>query len=152
MTVFLISLASCDISSKYEKREKEKIQDYLDNNRNLNFSLKPSGLYYLEVEAGTGLSPIIGDSVFVTYTGLFLSGNIFDSNAYGTDTYDYIVGNNRNVEGFNEGISYMKEGGKALILIPSSLGWGAIGSYPYIEGYTPVLYQLELVHVKRPVK
>ena len=150
--VSMISTVSCDVRKKYEEREKEKIQDYLTRNSTLNFSLKPSGLYYLEVEAGTGLSPVDNDSVFVKYTGLFLGGEVFNSNVMNTETYNYVVGNNSNITGFNEGISYMKEGGKSLILVPSSLAWGVNGNYPYIEGYTPVLFQLELVRVKRPVK
>jgi FKBP-type peptidyl-prolyl cis-trans isomerase len=151
-TVFMISLTSCDLQRKYEKQEEEEIQDYLSRNSDLNFVLKPSGLYYLEVEAGTGLSPLDNDSVFVIYTGKFLGGEIFDSNTGETDTYNYVVGNNTNIAGFNEGISYMLEGGKSLVLIPSSLAWGPNGIVPFIEGYTPVLFYLELVRVKRPGK
>ena len=40
----------------------------------------------------------------------------------------------------------MKEGGKATILIPSSLAYGTQGYYT-IPGYTPLLYDVELVKV-----
>jgi FKBP-type peptidyl-prolyl cis-trans isomerase FkpA len=42
----------------------------------------------------------------------------------------------------------MKEGGQALLLLPSNLAYGKSGYYPYIQGYTPLLFDVELVRVK----
>jgi FKBP-type peptidyl-prolyl cis-trans isomerase len=42
----------------------------------------------------------------------------------------------------------MKEGGKSTLLIPSELAYGTYGRYPYIQGYTPLLFAIELVKVK----
>lgn len=150
--VLIISITSCDPSKKYEKEEKVKIQEYLSNNPSLNFELKTSGLYYLEVEPGSGLGPVTLDSAFVRYTGKLLDGTIFDSNVTtGRPLYDFIVG--ENITGFDEGILLMKEGGKSIFLLPSELAYGASGSYPYIRGYTPLLFEVELVKVKAaPVK
>jgi FKBP-type peptidyl-prolyl cis-trans isomerase FkpA len=143
--VIIISLASCDPSKKYEKRESQEIQEYLTNNFNLNFELKTSGLYYLETEAGTGLSPALYDSAYVIYTAMFLDGTVFDTNE-GTGTlYGFIVG--ENIAGFDEGVMLMKEGGKSTLLVPSKLAYGTYGRYPYIQGYTPLLFELELVSV-----
>ena len=61
----MLSLGSCDPAKKYEKGEKAAIQNYLNNNANLNFELKPSGLYYLEVLTGTGRTPVLHDTAYV---------------------------------------------------------------------------------------
>jgi len=144
--LIIFSLESCDKAKQMEKEEKEQIQKYLSDNPDLNFARTASGLYYLELLAGTGIMPADGDSAFVKYTGKFLDGSTFDSNATSTTPYGFVVG--FNIPGFDEGVSMMKEGGKATLLIPSELGYGTIGSYPYISGYTPLLFDVELVRVK----
>jgi len=143
--ILLISLESCDPTKKLEKAENDKIQEYLGNNSNLDFVLKPSGLYYLELVAGIGVSPVKTDSAYVRYTGKFLNGQIFDSNVSSGVLYGFIVG--QNITGFDEGVTLMKAGGKATVLVPSELGYGTRGSPPYISGYTPLLFDIELVKV-----
>lgn len=149
--VTIISLVSCDPSKKYQKEERNQIRDYLSSHSDLNFELKPSGLYYLETLAGTGISPVVNDSVFIKYTAMFLSGSVFDSNVSLGTPWGFIVG--QGITGLSEGITLMKVGGKSTLLIPSILAYGAMGSYPYISGYTPLLFDIELVRViPAPVK
>ncbi|MCX6256032.1 MAG: FKBP-type peptidyl-prolyl cis-trans isomerase [Bacteroidia bacterium] len=145
-TVLLISLVSCDPGKKYEKEEKSKIEDYLNSNSNLNFVLQSSGLYYLEVLAGTGRTPVLHDTAYVKYTGMFLDGTVFDTNVGKADSLIFPVAEGWTIAGFDEGITLMKEGGKATFLIPSKLAYGPSGYYS-INGYTPLLYDVELVHV-----
>jgi len=140
--VLMISVVSCDPATKLRKEENEQIQAYLAQNSNLNFVKQPSGLYYLEVVAGTGTSPVRTDSAYVKYTGKFLNGTIFDSNVTSGSLYGFIIG--MNITGFDEGITLMKPGGKATLLIPSSLAYGSTGTYG-ISGYTPLLFDIELV-------
>jgi FKBP-type peptidyl-prolyl cis-trans isomerase len=145
LAVVLVLLSvSCNPSKKYEREEKDKIADYLQANKNLNFVKEPSGLYYLEVVAGTGSSPVAGDSAYVNYTGKFLDGKVFDTNISLGQLYGFIVG--QNIIGFDEGVTRMKEGGKSTLLIPSSLAYGTYGS-SIIPGYTPLLFDVELVKV-----
>jgi FKBP-type peptidyl-prolyl cis-trans isomerase len=144
--VLMISLVSCDPSKKYEKEESTKIQEFLTSNNNLNFVLKPSGLYYLEVQAGTGRLAVKHDTAYVKYTGKFLNRTVFDTNVGKTDTLIFAVDEGWLITGFDEGITYMREGGKAMLLIPSKLAYGTSGYY-IIDGYTPLLYDVELVKV-----
>lgn len=144
--VLMISLVSCDPAKKYEKEESAKIQEYLNSNSDLNFVLKPSGLYYLEVVAGSGRIPVKHDTAYVKYTGKFLDETIFDTNVGKTDTLIFPVDEGWLISGFDEGITFMREGGKAKLLVPSKLAYGPSGYY-IIVGYTPLLYDIELVHV-----
>jgi FKBP-type peptidyl-prolyl cis-trans isomerase len=143
--VLLISTVSCDPGRKLEKEEEEKIEDFLASNTGIDFVLQSSGLYYLELLAGTGVMPVASDSAFVWYTGTFLNGTRFDSNVDSGTPYGFIIG--ENIAGFDEGVMLMKEGGKAKLLLPSKLAYGTYGSYPYIAGYTPLIFDIELIRV-----
>jgi FKBP-type peptidyl-prolyl cis-trans isomerase FkpA len=140
--ILMLSVTACDPASKMEKQEKEDIQAYLSANDTIDFVKQSSGLYYHEVLAGTGISPVRSDSAYVKYTGKFLDGSVFDSNVTSGKLYGFIVG--QNIAGFDEGITLMKTGGKATLLIPSNLAYGAVGTYG-ISGYTPLLFDIELV-------
>jgi FKBP-type peptidyl-prolyl cis-trans isomerase len=143
----MITFGSCDPAKKYEKEEKDSIQNYLSQNGDKNFELKNSGLYYSEVVTGTGLTPVTHDSAWVKYTAMFLDGGIFDTNVGKADTLKYRVDEAQVISGFDEGITYMKVGGKATLLIPSKLAWGPAG-LGIVPGYTAVLFDVELVRVK----
>jgi FKBP-type peptidyl-prolyl cis-trans isomerase FkpA len=148
--ILMLSVVACNPTSKAEKQEKEDIQAYLAQNSSLNFVKQASGLYYYEVTTGTGISPVAGDSAWVKYTGKFLDGTVFDSNVTTGKLYNFIVG--YNIHGFDEGVTLMKVGGKCTLLIPSSLGYGTNGKYPYIPGYTPLLFDIELVKALHPTE
>ena len=141
----VVLLVSCDPAKKYEKAEKDAINNYLNANSTSNFEQQQSGLYYLEVVAGTGRQPVALDTVYVVYTGKFLNGNVFDTNVGGNQLF-FPIGQGEMLTGFEEGIMLMKEGGKATILVPSSLAYGTQGFYT-IPGYTALLYDIELVKV-----
>jgi FKBP-type peptidyl-prolyl cis-trans isomerase len=145
--VIMITVSSCDPDKKMQKEEASLIQNYLAKNNNLNFVLKPSGLYYMQVVPGTGRTPVLHDTAFIKYTGKLLDGTVFDSNVGTSKTLISIVGEGYLISGFDEGITYMAEGGKSTLLIPSQLGYGTYGSYP-ISGYSPLLFDVELIQVK----
>jgi FKBP-type peptidyl-prolyl cis-trans isomerase len=141
-----ILLVSCNPARKYEKAESESIQNYLSNNPADTFDLKPSGLYFHNVLTGTGPAPVIHDTAYVQYTGMFLDGTVFDTSVGQADLI-FPVDEGYLISGFDEGITYMKEGGKATFLVPSKLGYGSQG-YAAIGGYTPLLYDVYLIRVK----
>lgn len=141
-----VLFVSCNPSKKYEEEEKASIQDYLASHPEQNFELKSSGLYYLDVVAGTGLTPEDLDTTYVKYTIKFLDGQVFDTNVGTDDTLVFLSNAGLYPVGFEEGVSYMKVGGKALFLTPSKLAYGISGTY-YIPGYTPLLFDVELVRL-----
>lgn len=142
----IISLVSCNPASKYQKAEKESISNYLNSHPTDTFKLETSGLYYHDVLIGTGPAPAAHDTAYVIYTGKFLDGTVFDTNV-GKTALIFPVAEGVLIEGFDEGVTYMRQGGKAQFLVPSSLAYGTQGYYT-IGGYTPLLYDVELVLVK----
>jgi len=147
------TVISCDPTSKYEKEELALIQNYLRENPDLAFEIQPSGLYFLTMQEGSGITPVKNDSVFVKYTGKFLNGTIFDTNVGTSDTLGFPIGIGWAISGMDEGIGKMKVGQKAKLLIPSNLAYGSTGvrdyytGIVYINGFTPLLFDVELVKV-----
>jgi FKBP-type peptidyl-prolyl cis-trans isomerase FkpA len=148
MTMTLILTMSCDPSRKIEKEEEESIKQYLRDN-NITATPTASGLYYIVNTEGTGAYPVANDSVVVNYIGAFLNGTVFDSNI-NTKPIVFAMGTGAVISGFEEGISYMKKGGKATLLLPSRLAYGTYGDYyGGIPGYTPIIFRVELLNIKR---
>jgi FKBP-type peptidyl-prolyl cis-trans isomerase len=137
----MIIVSSCDLTKKYEKEEAESIQNYLSDHPELDFVLKESGLYYLDVTVGTGEKPLVNDTAFVYYTGYYLDGTKFDTNV-GKDAFVFPTGIGYVILGFDEAIMLMKEGGTSKILVPSDLGYGNSGYY--MAAYTPLLFEIKL--------
>jgi len=123
------------------------IHNYIISNPNLSFQLKPSGLYYSDLIVGSGPAPVAHHAAYVIYTGKFLNGVVFDTNVGDPDTLTFPVGEGWLIPGMDEGITYMREGGKALLLIPSKLAYGTAGLYPDIPGDIPLLFEVNLVKV-----
>jgi FKBP-type peptidyl-prolyl cis-trans isomerase len=108
----------------------------------------PSGLKYIEKLVGTGDVPGGSQRVTVNYTGSLLTGTIFDSSLNpGRTPFSFTLGTGSVIKGFEEGVSSMKVGGKRLLIIPSDLGYGAIGSGSSIPPNSTLLFDLELLEV-----
>jgi FKBP-type peptidyl-prolyl cis-trans isomerase len=143
--IIAIASVSCNMTKKYEREEKEKIQNYLTEHPEYDFVLKESGLYYHDITIGTGLANAVHDTVYVKYSGKFLDGDEFDSNLTSADSLIFPNGEGIMIPGFEEGISYMKVGGRALLLLPSNLAFGN-SSYLF-PAWTPVIFEVRLLKV-----
>jgi FKBP-type peptidyl-prolyl cis-trans isomerase FkpA len=140
-------VSSCNPTRKWEKEEQMAIENYLNTLGDTVVVSKPSGLYYIELQTGLGRTPIAKDTVSIRYKGTFLDGFVFGTNENDTIDYSFIVGEFQVIEGIDEGVRYMKEGGITRLLIPSKLGYGSSG-YGAIPGYTPLLFTVNLTHVR----
>jgi TonB-dependent SusC/RagA subfamily outer membrane receptor len=85
--------------------------------------------------------------VKVNYTGKLLDGTVFDTSE-GKEPIEFTVGAQQLIPGWEEGILKMNKGGKATLLIPSELAYGANGAGNSILPYTPLLFDLELIDVQ----
>jgi peptidylprolyl isomerase len=145
--IFLIIAAGCGKIGTWGAQEQAQIDKYIKSLGDTVYSLKPSGLYSIELVPGTGKTPGVGDMVSFKYMGMFLDRVSFDNNLASTTPFSSRVGTNQLRAGIDEGLRYMKEGGKSRFVLPSKLAFGEVGIYGYIPGYTPVLYEIELIAV-----
>ncbi len=129
-----------------KKQEGELMKKYLADHK---ITTKPnaSGLIYVEKVKGTGAKAIAGKKVKVHYTGTLLNGTKFDSSRDRNEPFEFVLGQGQVIKGWDEGISMMNVGGKALLVIPSSIGYGerAMGQIP---PYSTLVFDVELLGVK----
>ncbi len=114
-----------------------------------NISVAPSGsgMFFISVRQGTGKPVEIGDLVLVHYEGRFLNGKFFDSTNKRNQPFEFVYGSEMQViPGLEEAIGRMREGEKAVIILPSGLAWGEKGSSTgIIPPFTSVIYEVELL-------
>ena len=106
-----------------------------------------SGLYYIETKEGTGVQPVAGNVVHVHYQGEFLNGQVFDATWPDKAPFEFTLGTGSVIAGWDEAIALMKEGGRATLIVPSNLAYGAAGSGS-IPPYTTLVFYVELVDVE----
>lgn len=135
----LLVAFSCktDPDNSYEQ-EMEQLAEYIQTN-NITVAPTASGLYYIELSAGTGQAAQPGESVTVQYTGRMLDGTVFDSG-----TISFVLGTGRVIKGWDEGIALMKHGGTARLIVPSSLAYGDSGAGS-IPAYTTLVFDVTLL-------
>jgi FKBP-type peptidyl-prolyl cis-trans isomerase len=110
----------------------------------------PSGLYHIIVRKGTGKKVAIGDTVIFHYIGRFLDGKFFDSSRQRNEPFGFVYGQEwQVVKGLDEGIGMMREGEKALFIVPSQLAFGKTGSSTgIIPPYTSLIFEVDLLEVR----
>lgn len=135
-----------EANAKNKEAEPELIKKYVADNK---ITAKPSatGLYYIETEKGKGVQAAKGMKCKVNYKGTLLDGRVFDSSE-GREPFEFVLGQDAVIEGWHEGIAKMKVGGKAKLLIPSSLGYGEKGAGQQIPPFSPLLFEVELIDAK----
>ena len=89
-----------------------------------------SGLYYRDLEPGTGTTVAAGQAVAMRYAGWLPDGKQFDAAGPNDSPYVFHPGAGEVIGGWDEGVIGMKVGGKRQLVIPSALGYGAGGSGP----------------------
>lgn len=129
-----------------KKEESSLLQKYLKDNK---ITVKPTadGLYYVEKIKGTGPKAEPGKKVKVHYVGTLLNGKKFDSSRDRGQPLEFTIGKREMIQGMDEGISMMNQGGKALLIVPSSIGY-ADRNMGDIPPYSTLVFDVELLEVK----
>ncbi len=100
-----------------------------------------SGLYYEDIEAGSGDPAAAGQEVTVAYTGWLIDGNVFDDGEF-----SFRLGAGQVVAGFDEGVTGMRLGGVRRIVVPPELGYGSRGSGP-VPPDAIMIFRIKLLEI-----
>ena len=106
----------------------------------------PSGLQYLELNAGEGESPGAEAEVTVHYRGTLIDGREFDSSYKRGEPASFGLGGV--IPGFRESLMLMKPGAKWQVFVPSELGYGAKGAGTNIGPNQALIFEIELISIK----
>jgi FKBP-type peptidyl-prolyl cis-trans isomerase FkpA len=130
----------------------ERIQkegtDFVDNFMECNDEAvkTESGLVYYEMKKGDGATPSLQSMVEVHYHGTLIDGTVFDSSVDRGQTISFPLGGV--IKGWQEGLTLMKEGGKATLVVPSDLAYGDQGSGETIPPGATLKFEVELFKVE----
>ena len=121
-----------------------------------------SGLKYKIIKAGEGKKPVDGTNVYINYAGYLEDGSLFDSciesvnkefgkydenrakqNGYQPFPFPYGKKDGL-IPGFVEALSLMNYGDKALVFIPSKLGYGERGAGNVIPPNANIIFEIEM--------
>ncbi len=108
----------------------------------------PSGLYYRDLVEGTGPLAEPGDHVVVHYTGWLPNGRQFDSSRERGEPFDFTLGGRQVIQGWDEGVAGMREGGRRQLVIPPELGYGDRGMGMAIPPRSVLVFDVELLEVR----
>lgn len=108
---------------------------------------RSSGLGVKILAPGEGATPTLSDNVRVHYTGTLADGTVFDDTRAKGKPAEF--GLDRLVRGMSEGLGFLKPGGRAILYIPPSLGYGSMraGNIPPVSG---LIFDLELLAIVPP--
>ncbi|HET6976341.1 MAG TPA: FKBP-type peptidyl-prolyl cis-trans isomerase [Pyrinomonadaceae bacterium] len=108
----------------------------------------PSGLTYLITKKGTGRQLKKGETVVLHYTGMLTNGVKFDSSRDRNEPLAFKLGAGQVIKGYDEGLSKLRVGDHAILVIPSNLGYGSKGAGDVIPPDSKLIFVVEVVDVK----
>ena len=123
----------------------------------------PSGLQYVITKKAGGKKPANGATVYIHYAGFLENGTLFDSSVEevakkfgkydpnraaqgGYQPIPFQAGRKDGmIPGFIEGLEKLSFGDKAIVFIPSKLGYGEAGAGGVIPPNANIIFEIELL-------
>ena len=83
-----------------------------------------SGLRYEDLVVGLGTPVGPGQEVSVHYVGSQPNGDVFDSSLTSGTPFTFTLGQGTVIQGWDEGVAGMREGGRRRLIIPADMAYG----------------------------
>ncbi len=107
-----------------------------------------------DTKPGDGMEARAGQTVIVHYTGWLYDesapgnkGAKFDSSLDRNDPFSFPLGAGHVIQGWDEGVAGMREGGSRTLIIPSEMGYGEMGAGNDIPPNATLLFEVKLLKV-----
>lgn len=127
--------------------EIEMIDAYVERN-GLKLDTTSTGLRYKILEKTKGREVRLMKDVTLSYNASLLNGDLcYSSDSSGQ--LSFTIGQSNQPSGLQEGVLKMKEGEKAIFIIPSYLAYGITGDGICIPGSSSILYRVKLEKVSQ---
>lgn len=141
---FHITLLSVDSPQSLMKKEEDALKKYIEEKK-ITIQPEASGLYFVENVAGTGAKIDSGTWVNLHFKVSLTDGKQIFSTYDRGEPMKFEYGKRFDTPGFEEGIGKMKKGGKATLIVPSSIAFGEAGRGAVVPPYSTVVYDVEIV-------
>ena len=106
----------------------------------------PSGMVYVSLKDGKGKAPKATDTVEVNYRGTLTNGTEFDSSYKRHQSISFPLSGV--IPCWTEGVQKMKVGGKAKLVCPPELAYGARGAGSAVPPNATLIFEVELLNIK----
>ena len=107
-----------------------------------------TGFCFVLEDTTDGKQANLNDQVSINYKGYLLDGSVFDSTYAVYSQYNTVLDTTRLIKGFVKGLALMKEGERAIIIVPFSLGYGAKYFGAVIPSYSTLVFSVKLNSIK----
>jgi FKBP-type peptidyl-prolyl cis-trans isomerase len=113
----------------------------------------PNGALYQDLKTGTGASAETGDVATIHLIG-WLDDNgrqgkqIFNTRTQGSPV-SFVIGTERVMQEWNEGVIGMRQGGKPLVRLPPSLAYGSRSVEDVIPANAGLIFIIELLDLEK---
>ena len=143
------------IRNEMQKVARRKVQPNIDagakflaeNAKKPGVKTTASGLQYEVIKQGEGIHPTPADTVVMHYTGWTIDGKKFQSSHDSGQPLVYPL--HQLITGWIEGVPLMQVGGHYKLYIPYNMAYGEQGSGEAIPGGSTLIFELELLDVKK---
>lgn len=117
---FIIDIRIVDAKTETEidDIQRDSIENYVST-KYAAFEKYASGLYFVDSIPGTGRRPNSVDYVSIDFTRKYMDDNVIKV----TNGVSFFLGQGQAVQGLEEGIKLMKEGGTSVLIMPSKLAF-----------------------------
>lgn len=129
------------------EEEPARIEKFVKEH-NVNVAPSSTGVYYLEIDKGTGAAVEDGDVVSIHYNLYNIEDKLIESN-FDTDPLVFVYGMGEMVPGIEEALGNMRVGGKATIIVPSAMGFGEVAIDKELPANSTVIFDIELIDVQK---
>lgn len=107
----------------------------------------PEGLYYADLEVGTGMEAQPGLRVTLHYNGWLPDGTLFESSLEANDPVVFVLGEEQVIRGWELGVPGMKVGGQRVMVVPPDLAYGSRGVRGVVPRRATLVFSLRLMSV-----
>ena len=146
LLVAMLAMSGCKADSKTSTKDQEKEMAMTQN---------VTELIKKDTVVGEGREAEAGFNVTVHYTGWLYDpskvdgkGTKFDSSVDRHEPFVFFLGGGQVIQGWDEGFSGMKVGGKRTLIIPPHMGYGAYGAGGVIPPNATLIFDVELLGIK----
>lgn len=106
----------------------------------------PTALTKSDLTVGAGAEAVSGKKATVVYTLWLYSSSAtdFKGKQLESNQFAFTLGKKEVIDGFEQGVTGMKVGGKRLIQVPASLAYGSRGNPPSVPPNAGVVFEITL--------
>ena len=142
LLVAMLAVSGCKADSKSSSKESAMTENVTE-------------LIKKDTVQGEGREAEAGFNVTVHYTGWLYDpskpdgkGKKFDSSVDRHEPFVFFLGGGQVIQGWEEGFSGMKVGGKRTLIIPPNMGYGPYGAGGVIPPNATLIFDVELLGIK----